>query len=172
MNLKTILSIPTFLITLSVALMIVTVIPNRKFSQFFSRNQDPLAQAKIYNFLLSDRALWKKYVGKSAALKLQPKPNAMKELLELREGFIKELYNERLRADTAELPEDFKEAWLKYLISERYILQIIYPDGNTNTETINEDLQEMQSFVNEFRNVVNKYGFELNEANLLIDEKN
>ena len=172
MNLRTILSIPTFLITLSLSIMIVTVIPTKKISQFFNRNQDSLAQTKIYNFLLADRARWREYVGKSAALKLQPKPYAMKELLEIRESFMKGLYNERLRADTSELPEDFKEAWLKYLISERNILQIIYPDSAAKPESINEDLQEMQTFVNEYRNVVNNYGFELNGANLLIDEKN
>ena len=161
-----------FVTTFIISLAFVTLIFNENKFGSFLREKSFHEKSKVYNFLVADRTRWKKYVSKSVALKLQPKPNAMKELLELREGFIKELYNERLRADTSELPQDFKEAWLKYMISERYILQIIYPDGNTKTESINEDLQEMQSFVNEFRNVVNNYGFELNEANLLIDEKN
>ena len=117
MNLRTILSIPTFLITLSVALMIVTVIPNRKFSQFFSRNQDPLAQAKIYNFLHKDRQIYFETFRRSEGLyKVEPT-----------EGFgnLKKYYELREKLDVSDLPNDFQYAWERMIVNDNEWLELI-----------------------------------------------
>jgi hypothetical protein len=162
MKIKNILTITTFLTTFVFALAFVNI----------STNSNQRSRAKIYNFLVQDKALWKIWNDKSAELKLQSKPDAMADLLRQRKRYFYEIYNERLNADTSDLPEDFKESWAKLRMSEKYLLELIYQDKFSQTKSIVEISEEIQSSEKEFRNVVNKYGFELNEANLIVLEVN
>jgi hypothetical protein len=132
------------------------------------------ARAKVYNFLLADKVRSNESSSKSLALKLQPKPNpepnSMDELVEIRKRLNFELYEARLKADTSELPEDFKEAWSKYLTSQKLLLSLFYSGEHRKKEAAEAISKEIQSLEQEYKNVVKSYGFEL-KHNLLGDEE-
>ena len=171
MKSKIALTIISFATTFFIAVAFVTITNQKSFLNFFQKN-DPQAQEKIYNFLLADKGRWKEWNDKSSALKLQRKPDAMNELLNERKRIMNELYNERSSANTSELPLDFNEAWSKFLIGEKYLLEIINQEESSKSRSIEEISEEIRLNEKGFKSVVNKYGFELNEVNLIVDEEN
>lgn len=167
---KTTLKITAFATTLIVSLVLVTMISNKGIFGYFGKETKFSDKAKVYNFLLADKARYKDYGYKSTQLRLKPRENAMKLLLKEREVLVKQLYNERLNTDNSDLPEDFKKAWLRFINSEKVLIDLLYSETKPKiSESIHSEVLESEK---EFRSVLQNYGFELADNLTVIDREN
>jgi hypothetical protein len=173
-----------FAVTLLFSIAIVTTIFNNNTFSFFNKENNLKARVKIYIFLLADKARYKKYAERNAEQVLKLRNLTAEYTLQLspdaRNLYVKELdligktlIDERLNADTSELPEDFSESWSKFTIaaksnSEMYRSGAISKLTPESRDTLNK---ELNTCAEEFRRVVKNYDFELGSELILIDKE-
>jgi hypothetical protein len=181
---KTSVNFIAFAITLLFSIGIVTTIFNNNTFSVFNKKENFEARVKIYNFLLADKARYKKYTERNAeqALKLrnltaentlQLSPDAKSLYRKELDLIVKILHDERLNADTSELPKAFREAWSKFTIAAKSNSEIYRSDANSKVTHESMDIisKEFTTSEEEFRRVVKNYGFELGSDLILIDEE-
>lgn len=162
-----------FAITLLFSIAIVTTIFNNNTFSFFNKENNVKTRVKIYNFLLADKARYKKFTNLIAEQRLKLSPDAMNLLLKERESIVKTLHDERVNADTSELPEDFREAWSKFTIAAKSNSDMYQSGAISKLTPESRDTlsKELTTSAEEFRRVVKNYGFELGSDLVLIDEE-
>jgi hypothetical protein len=178
---KTSLNLIAFAITLLFSIAIVTTIFNNNTFSFFNKENNFKAKVKIYNFLLADKARFKKYSdcnakqilklrNLTAEYTLQLSPEARNLYVEELHLIVNTLLDERVNADTSQLPEDFGKAWSKFVIAAKNGSDMYRSDANSiarkSIGTLNE---ELTTSTEELRRVVKNYGFELGSDNILND---
>lgn len=182
---KTSIKLIAFAITLLFSITIVITVFNNNIFSFFDKKEDNLkARVKIHRFLLADKERDQKTRKLTAEQILKLRSLTTEFTLQLNEEaknlhrkelevIIKTLQDERVNADTSELPEDFREAWSKFTIATKNNSKMHRSDGNSKVTTESKESlsEELTTSAEEFRRVVKNYGFELGSDFVLIDEE-
>lgn len=181
---KTYLSLAAFAVALMFSTAIVTTICSNDAFSFFDREDNPKAKAEIANFLLADKAREKKcsertaqQVSKlrslTAEFTLELSPEAKNLYVKELDSIAKTLHDERVNADTSELPEDVREAWSEFTIATKsnFDLYRLGAKSKLTLEARDTLDKEVTAKGEEYRRVVKKYGFDLVSSFFLIDEK-
>ena len=107
MQIKNILSVVAFITFFSISLLMGTVFTSSVFTGVFHKQINLQTQAKNYNFLQKDLDTQREMATKFDDVQHSRNISVIKEYNELCE-----------KMDTADLPEDFRDAWEKKILSD------------------------------------------------------
>lgn len=170
MNTRNIFTVASFLITFSLALMFVELMPTKMISNFGEGQNDLQAESKIYNFLKKDLQIQKEMADKFGDSTKQDNLVIIKEYYEIRE-----------KQDVSALPQDFQFAWEKAILNDvewinfTYHLRKFNGEGIVKTEAqkeiANAKIEEGKRFDYELRSVARLYGVEFDANGNLVEKK-
>jgi hypothetical protein len=181
---KTSFKLIAFAFTLLFSIATVTTFFSNKTFSFFNNEDNFKARVKVYNFLLADKAHDKRSVARwgEQRLKLEKMTAEYTSALspEEREQYLNEIkaiakaqINERLNADTSELPEDVRGAWSKMMTDRKAYFEWHWSEANSEVKRELQEKLNKEAEANEekFRKIVKKYGFELDVFLRIIEKE-
>lgn len=150
--------------------IVSTIFNNNTFS-YFNKENNFKTRVKIYNFLIADKSRYSKYMNLTAEQRLKLRPDVMNIFVKEREILIKSLRNERINADTTDLPEDFRASWKKSTIAQKNATDMFYlvVNSKAKSDSLNESGRESIAAAEEFKGVVRNYGFEIGDDLTIIE---
>ena len=164
------LSVAAFITFFSISLLMGTVFTSSVFSGIFGKTIDPPTQAKIYNFLRKDLDIQREMSKKFDATDRSRNVLVFKEYYEMRE-----------KLDTSDLPEDFRDAWEKKILSEVEWIGFMFHLKNFNhlgtietkaeKEIADEKTTKSRLLDDKFVAVAKRYGIKFDANNNLIEKK-
>lgn len=168
---KIIKSLVVFPITFLIAISLVSI---SKLSVFSNSENTPENQSKIYNFLVNDKRLLGKMSQEMARNDEQKEKNIRNW------DIIKKYYEIRLSQNNSNLPEEFRNAWERKIISQlEWVefanhIRIFKNDSSIQTraekEMIEAKMAEGDRIDDEFIRVAESFGIEFDENKNFIEK--